>query len=614
MASPKFDTTQIKQNAPGLTYGTPQAMPAKYNSLTGMIEATEDLIPLVTGIDKSMTLDEASQTATDLSEDYLTGSITNQSILKQKEESLLKSLSGDITEDEKLQWEIELDALTKKHKSAELQGMMSPYEMQSRMQAASSDLIERNPAYANEIVKKFSDVFARTNVTNLLDADIKFVEAQQAAKAADDKDKRDYLTRQKIYWRGLDPEEFEIAFRQEKMREESSMLEARAAEAGVQLEESQKLEKLKKINKMYPATGIYGAVEHDITALSIRLEAVQNDPNLTTEVKNQTRERAIIAARKKLDYFIATIPSRNDYEIKNLERLRESTIKNIDAIEAAFKRNVGTPVEELKKIKDSAELVMSIDAYKEGYNPVFEKRLQNRLKVYEVFKTSKSLLAAGFSIEEIEDMKQGLVDFISTGGAKVKTDKAKAVFSKLNMVGSIRDMSILAQDELQNDGTIAIPTLGMINNIFVKAEGLVGDARLDEEDKLISTLTTQINNDVFNVLMQNSDFSTSVMENMEFYKEAIKTTIPEGTELTMRNGLFYSNDSRMNKNAVRLNNYILLKSKMEGKKPSQISEEILTTDFPMFNIQGQTKKEEPIVETPVKTDNLTDDELLEKYR
>ena len=68
MASPKFDTTQIKQNAPGLTYGTPQAMPAKYNSLTGMIEATEDLIPLVTGIDKSMTLDEASQTATDLSD------------------------------------------------------------------------------------------------------------------------------------------------------------------------------------------------------------------------------------------------------------------------------------------------------------------------------------------------------------------------------------------------------------------------------------------------------------------------------------------------------------------------------------------------------------------
>ena len=83
---------------------------------------------------------------------------------------------------------------------------------------------------------------------------------------------------------------------------------------------------------------------------------------------------------------------------------------------------------------------------------------------------------------------------------------------------------------------------------------------------------------------------------MEFYKEALIDTIPDGLELTMSNGLFYyPQDSRINKNITRLNNYILLKAKMEGKKPSQISEEILATDFPMFNIKGQEPKA-PVVE------------------
>jgi hypothetical protein len=91
--------------------------------------------------------------------------------------------------------------------------------------------------------------------------------------------------------------------------------------------------------------------------------------------------------------------------------------------------------------------------------------------------------------------------------------------------------------------------------------------------------------------MQDGDFSSSTLENMEFYKEALIDTIPDGLELTMSNGLFYyPQDSRINKNITRLNNYILLKAKMEGKKPSQISEEILATDFPMFNIKGQEPK------------------------
>ena len=59
MATPKFYTTQTKQNAPGLTFSTPQAMPAKYNSLGNAIKTTDTLIKGATALDKTITLSQA---------------------------------------------------------------------------------------------------------------------------------------------------------------------------------------------------------------------------------------------------------------------------------------------------------------------------------------------------------------------------------------------------------------------------------------------------------------------------------------------------------------------------------------------------------------------------
>ena len=39
-----FDTTKTKQNSPGLTFATPKAMPAKFNSLGAAAETAETLI------------------------------------------------------------------------------------------------------------------------------------------------------------------------------------------------------------------------------------------------------------------------------------------------------------------------------------------------------------------------------------------------------------------------------------------------------------------------------------------------------------------------------------------------------------------------------------------
>jgi hypothetical protein len=137
-----------------------------------------------------------------------------------------------------------------------------------------------------------------------------------------------------------------------------------------------------------------------------------------------------------------------------------------------------------------------------------------------------------------------------------------------------------------------VQTKGWFNNIFQKVDSLTGDNKLKEQDQLLPLLTGKISNPVFNTLMQDPDFSASILNNLEFYKEAIINTIPDGLELTMSNGLFYyPNDTRINKNVTRLNNYILMKAKTENKTPSQISEDILNNEFPMFNIKGQAPKQ-----------------------
>ena len=190
---------------------------------------------------------------------------------------------------------------------------------------------------------------------------------------------------------------------------------------------------------------------------------------------------------------------------------------------------------------------------------------------------------------------------MNDGGKLNQDTEAAQVWKSKDSYRPMKSMNNLAIAELA-DGPMQVTTKGYFNNIFLNVDSMSGELKQKELDKLLPLITSRVDSSVLENLMQDGDFSASTLENMEFYKEALIDTIPDGLELTMSNGLFYyPQDSRINKNITRLNNYILLKAKMEGKKPSQISEEILATDFPMFNIKGQEPK------APVTKDAKQDD-------
>ena len=169
MATPKFDTTQTKQNAPGLTYETPKAMPAKFNNLGSILDITNDTIKGAVALDESLTLSSTESQAEQLRKEYEMSSNSNIDTLEAKKAYLEQNISeAKKANEETVPYETELDDLTNKLVLAKKQIGMSPYEFQVRASKIGEEMIERNPAYADKITAKMSKVFQRGNLATLI--------------------------------------------------------------------------------------------------------------------------------------------------------------------------------------------------------------------------------------------------------------------------------------------------------------------------------------------------------------------------------------------------------------------------------------------------------------
>jgi len=176
-----FDTTRIQQNAPGLTYATPKAMPGKFSKLGGVLDVANTAIKGAVALDESLTLSDAEQQAEDLRKDYELQSASNINTLEQKKIFLEQSLaSADEANVDPLPFEEELNEVTNKLVLAKNQGVMTPYEFQSRASIIGEEMIEKNPAYADKITAKMANVFQRGNLATLLKSDVAAIEAAQA--------------------------------------------------------------------------------------------------------------------------------------------------------------------------------------------------------------------------------------------------------------------------------------------------------------------------------------------------------------------------------------------------------------------------------------------------
>ena len=179
----EFDTTKMTQNAPGLTYVTPQAMPAKFSNLGAVASLADTAIKGAVAFDKRNVLQEAKEEALALSEEYKEGSITNQQFLMQQKNEVEQNL-GSAPSNEKQQYQIELDEINDKLSLMKEQGVISPEEFKMRLLTKTTELSNNNPVYADEIAKEVSSIMGNTGINDLISMDSSYYTAQAKAQAA----------------------------------------------------------------------------------------------------------------------------------------------------------------------------------------------------------------------------------------------------------------------------------------------------------------------------------------------------------------------------------------------------------------------------------------------
>ena len=616
----EFDTTKMTQTKPELTYTTPQAMPAKFSNLGAAASLADTAIKGAVALDKRMTLTQAEQEAEDLRQQYQN---TSPTAIAQLEEEKTR-LEASMETEGPAPYQEELDTVINKLEMAKEQKVMSPSEFQYRANVAAEELMSRNPAYADEITAQMSNVYKRGGLNTLLKADLAAIDAQQKAQAAQMEEMTKFLDKQNISWRQR-PEEVPYLFEKEQqyLRDREELL--RMIEANERLSEEQKVEFLANMGDGVGGTnGLYIEAEKSFNLLFNKLEFIEDNVKNVDE-QNDARQILTEAARRELNWTISNLPARNDYEKKRnqdfytmqlnaINRLDEEMQKIVPANRKAF----------LKEKVETIELEQRLHELQNGFNKAKAENLQLTIGTYKDFVTGgDGKLLALFKDQNpnvMLEISNAMKDIIRGKGNKIDYQSDNGQYygekTQLNNYSSYKSFNNLAEAEIAF-GDLTDGTKGYFNNVFNIANSMTGDLKNKELDKLLPRISSTPDK-VFDNLMSQPDFSKDVLDNVEFYKEATKTTLPEGSKVIVKNGMVYApTDARLNNNLTRVNEYIKIQAKLRREKPSSIVDEILKTDFPMLDTGLKVDTQEITTEpTPPTVEAITDEEqaVLDKYK
>ncbi|WBF78152.1 hypothetical protein MEP402_gp32 [Methylophilales phage MEP402] len=582
----EFDTTKMTQNRPELTYVTPKAMPAKFSNLGAVASLADTAIKGAVALDKRMTLTQAEQEAEDLRQQYQN---TSPTAIAQLEEEKTR-LEASMETEGPAPYQEELDTVINKLEMAKEQKVMSPSEFQYRANAVAEELISRNPAYADEITAQMSSVYKRGGLNTLLKSDLASMEAQQKAQAKQFAEMTKFLDTQHISWRQR-PEEVPYLFEKEQQYLRNKVEESRLIAADERFSEEQKIKFLANMGDGVGGTnGLYMEAEKSWNLLYNQLEFIEDNIQNVDE-QNDARQRLTEAARRELQWTVSNLPARNEYEKKRNEDFYTMQLNAINKLDEEMQKIVPANRKAFLKEKiETIELEQKLhEVTANGFNKAAAENLKLTIDTYVALTTGgngKLLdLLNESNPEEMVKIKQAMEEIITRKGSKLNYQSDNGQYygekTQLNNYSSYKSFNDLAEAEIAF-GDLTDGTKGYFNNVFNIANSMTGDLKNKELDKLLPRISST-SDKVFDNLMSQPDFSKDVLDNVEFYKEATKTTLPEGSNVVVKNGMVYApTDARLNNNLTRVNEYIKIQAKLRGEKPSSIVDEILKTDFPML--------------------------------
>ena len=573
-----FDTTQQQPKFYGLnpTQGVADRSGEIDTSLlSGAVDLAQMGLDTAIKEDKNNVLNAAQQAASELNNEYLSRSPSEQAYLQGQAAELTNQMSS-ATDQMKAGLQQKLMDVNERLSRAKAQGAMSNYEYQRRLTAISQDLASENPVYANDIAQTVQQVSGRAGIGDVISADEAMAKAQ--AKAQDDQYKMlietvapyvvdPYaLTDNQLYAKFLEIKDLDVT-RNEVTRlvDDRNLLDT--------LTQSDMKEKFKI---MGPAK-IRRVIQDEVSSA---LYAVARDNTKSYQERVEAGRDVIRFAKDKYFNLASKLPQ-DDKEVAFF-------VSNMDKMFEGLENQAETDFS-LKGIQDYMankasifEKGISIDYMsKYGTTAEIEERLTNKMSMY------LQLKKGGLLNSQLKKDIQSTLEKLTIGNTNpngylpeelaVLEDPAfsKVISNTINQLGSA--------NFAQGDMDLISNYLAVINNRDAKGEAL--NKLLDSDNAL--TAFSNMTSEAFGRAFEDDNMRENLQQNLAQYKDFIQfelQRIASGPqELSMNldpvTGRFETQENDLKSTVKRLNVYLKIRARMENQDVKSVARTIYENEF-----------------------------------
>ena len=528
-------------------------------------------------LDRQGVVNEATATAEAFADDYLSRSPSEQAYLASEKVELESQLAG-APQELKPQYMKRLEDVEKRISNAQAQGIMSPYESARRITQLGQDLAAENPVYADEIASRINKTLQRKGLNDVLQADQKLLLAQQKRI----EDRYNYIT-ETIKDDVLDPYALTEEERYSKFIEvQRRNLNVNTMEKFIADKELLKTysnaDFMDKINQMGGFAGVNEAV---FTSVTDGLKAIASNPNIKSFQERVDANRKILQA------------ARNEYQVivDRLPQDKEQTKTFIKNMEAMFTRmekyaDEDSTVEGLKKLKNNTESILKSDIQSNFYTQfgTTTEAMEALNMYFDVYNKAKGAKLLSSELEQkVNTMFSKFMDSALVNKNYLSDSEKDLVNDPGFIAAAKHGITILNKEQSPGHVNLVANYLKMLNDKDPQGEAASKVKGYDEYMKNIAN----INSDAFSTITNdNNMFSDELEEGLMQYNQLITISLKNQTDnkdvainIDPRGMLRAPEDPVLDRELNRINTYIRIRAKMEGKDPKVIVKEVLANEF-----------------------------------
>jgi len=528
-------------------------------------------------LDRQGVVNEATATAEAFADDYLSRSPSEQAYLASEKVELESQLAG-APQELKPQYMKRLEDVEKRISNAQAQGIMSPYESARRITQLGQDLAAENPVYADEIASRINKTLQRKGLNDVLQADQKLLLAQQKRI----EDRYNYIT-ETIKDDVLDPYALTEEERYSKFIEvQRRNLNVNTMEKFIADKELLKTysnaDFMDKINQMGGFAGVNEAV---FTSVTDGLKAIASNPNIKSFQERVDANRKILQA------------ARNEYQVivDKLPQDKEQTKTFIKNMEAMFTRmekyaDEDSTVEGLKKLKNNTESILKSDIQSNFYTQfgTTTEAMEALNMYFDVYNKAKGAKLLSSELEQkVNTMFSKFMDSALVNKNYLSDSEKDLVNDPGFIAAAKHGITILNKEQSPGHVNLVANYLKILNDKDPQGEAASKVKGYDEYMKNIAN----INSDAFSTITNdNNMFSDELEEGLMQYNQLITISLKNQTDnkdvainIDPRGMLRAPEDPVLDRELNRINTYIRIRAKMEGKDPKVIVKEVLANEF-----------------------------------